>query len=84
LTLSGIPKSILLSVMDMIVYKTSITSIQAVGYTIAAAGTYHYSQISNNGARRIMLDERKADPLHKRVGDEESQLLNEKTDRLII
>jgi len=68
------------------VYKTSITPIQAFGYTVAAAGTYHYSQLSNKGGnRQIVLDEKKGDPpVYRRIADEESQIPNEKTDRLII
>ena len=65
--------------MDMIVYKTSITLIQAIGYTIAASGTYYYSQLNNPGAGRIMLEEKKGvSPLHKKISDEESQIVNEK------
>lgn len=77
LTLSGIPKSILLSVMDMIVYKTSITSTQTFGYAVAAAGTYYYSQLNNSGSGRP--DEKQGDlPLFKKIGDEEASFPSEK------
>ncbi len=45
LTLSGIPKTIMLLCIDMVVYHTPITPLQALGFGISAAGTYHYSKI---------------------------------------
>ena len=61
----------------MIVYKTSITSVQAVGYAIAAAGTYYYSQLNNTA--KGGSDEKQGElPLFKRVTDEEAPFLNEK------
>jgi hypothetical protein len=73
--LSGIPKAILLVVIDMAVYQTPMTLVQALGFSIAGAGTYHYSQIS----QRVKLDtpiraEKKDDMLFR--GDEESQLVD--------
>ena len=63
--------------MDMIVYKTSITSTQAFGYAVAAAGTYYYSQLNNSGSGRP--DEKQGDlPLFKKIGDEEALFPSEK------
>ncbi|KAG9240097.1 DUF250 domain membrane protein [Calycina marina] len=82
LTLSGIPKSILLSSMDMMLYRTPITLVQAIGLSIAAAGTYRYSQLNSSSTGIIVLDKKKGDaPLYMRVADEESQLQDEMTQR---
>ncbi|KAH8598348.1 triose-phosphate transporter family-domain-containing protein [Bisporella sp. PMI_857] len=76
LTLSGIPKSILLSVMDMMVYHTSISMIQTIGFSIAGAGTYYYSQLTNAPKPAAEYDEKRIDPpLVKKFVDEEAQLL---------
>ena len=78
LTLSGIPKSILLSILDMIVYHTPISSVQVLGFSIAGSGTYYYSQLKNtSGKGQIVLDEKKGDPpITRKIRDEESQLLD--------
>lgn len=47
LALSGIPKSMLLSSVDMVVYRTLLSGQKVLGFSIAAVGTYTYSQISN-------------------------------------
>lgn len=61
LTLSGIPKSILLSIIDMIVYGTSLSLLQVIGFSIAGAGTYHYSQLTFSPNRsRVKFEEKRS------------------------
>ncbi|KAH8752698.1 triose-phosphate transporter family-domain-containing protein [Hyaloscypha sp. PMI_1271] len=74
LTLSGIPKSILLTLIDMAAYQNPLTLMQAVGFCVAGAGTYYYSRLTQSmTAERKLQLEKKDDRHHK--SDEESQLL---------
>jgi hypothetical protein len=69
--LSGIPKSILLTIIDMMIYHTMLSVTQVVGFSIAGAGTYYYSQLTNPPASALsQMKEKTVDPL----SDEESQL----------
>ncbi len=47
LTLSGIPKSMMLLGIDVAVYHNPVTLLQAIGFSIAGAGTYHYSRLES-------------------------------------
>ena len=78
LTLSGIPKSILLAVVDMIVYHTPMSLMQGIGFSIAGLGTYYYSLLGSSAVKGAdLLTEKKVDPPSKKgeKRDEEAQLV---------
>jgi hypothetical protein len=71
LSLSGIPKTFLLVLVDMAMFDSSMSFLQAVGFTIAGVGTYHYSRISKpGGSTSKSAPKVKEDPARKE--DEES------------
>jgi len=74
LTLSGIPKSIMLCLFDMVVYRSPMTLMQVVGFGIAGVGTYRYSRITQSASKDIDMKPRTKDPSFFK-GDEESQQL---------
>lgn len=70
LTLAGIPKAIMLMVLDMILYQSPMSKIQAIGFTIAGFGTYQYSRLKesakNNGSKGMTV-----------VADQDEELIDE-------
>jgi hypothetical protein len=58
--------------IDIAVYRTPLSLTQAIGFSIAGAGTYHYSQLNNPGKiAPSVIDEKKVDSILRR-DDEES------------
>jgi len=61
----------------MAVYQTSLSLGQIVGFSIAGAGTYHYSQINTSVKVSFELNEKLDPPVTRRkVMDEETNLLD--------
>ncbi|KAI9729518.1 MAG: hypothetical protein M1818_008490 [Claussenomyces sp. TS43310] len=76
LTLCGIPKAILMVGLDMALYGTPLTLLQAVGFAIAGLGTYHYSRLTGSKSAGLGSGEQdEKSNIREQVEDEESRLM---------
>jgi len=83
LTLSGIPKAIILMVLDMLMYHSQMSLLQAIGFSIAGAGTVYYSRLRETDKQVSENAERKGryESTVKSKGDVESQVFAVKPEK---